>query len=255
MFMKTVLVIEDDFDIRKMIRDYLELQSFIVLLAEDGEQGIEFAKRFNPDLIICDVKMPKKDGYEVKKELSSNSVTQLIPFIYLTSQTNSKDLRTGMELGADDYLFKPFNLEELGNSIDTQLEKREKILKEFSKSKEVSQKTDYNYNEHVLLKVRGNPRFVKISSIVFVVADEKYTRVHLDSGEKLIISKSLKNWEESLPPGKFVRTHRSTIINIEHIAKVEKWFNRSYKIKLINSDEELFISRRYYSKLKDIFNG
>jgi len=251
--MKTILVIEDDIDIRKMVRDFLELKDFIVLLAEDGDQGIEFAERFNPDLIICDVKMPKKDGYEVKRELSKNALAKLIPFIYLTSQTDRKDLRTGMELGADDYLFKPFDLEELENSIDIQLEKREVLIKEFVKNNEAPEKTDYKYYEHVLLKVKGNPRFVKISSIIFVIADEKYTRVHLETGEKLIISKSLKIWEELLPVDKFVRTHRSTIVNIEYIAKVEKWFNRSYKIKLKKSNEELFISRRYYSKLKEIF--
>ena len=115
--MKTVLVIEDDLSIRKMVRDFLELQKFIVITAEDGKIGVELAKKIVPDLIICDIIMPNKDGYQVKKDLSKSQVTQTIPFIYLTSQADRKNIRTGMELGADDYLFKPFNIEELSLTI------------------------------------------------------------------------------------------------------------------------------------------
>ncbi|MCF8260555.1 MAG: LytTR family DNA-binding domain-containing protein [Melioribacteraceae bacterium] len=253
--MLTVLLIEDDSEIRKMVRDYLELQKFTVITAEDGSKGIELAEKFIPDLIICDIMMPVKNGFEVKESLAKKKVTDLIPFIYLTAQSDRTDIRKGMELGADDYLFKPFKIAELSNAIETQMEKREKLITEYSKKEEVKEKKDLTYKEHILLKVNGIPKFIKISSIVYVMADEKYTRVKIESGEKLIISKSLKEWEESLPSSHFIRIHRSYIVNIEFIGKVVKWFNRSYKVSIKNDDEPLFISRRYYSKLKDIFEG
>jgi DNA-binding LytR/AlgR family response regulator len=252
--MKTILVIEDDLSIRKVIRDFLELQKFTVVTAEDGQIGVDLAKKIVPDLIICDILMPNKDGLNVKKDLGNSEVTATIPFIYLTSQSDRKDIRAGMELGADDYLFKPFKLEELSNAIDIQLEKRDKLIKEYAKKPEVKTKETYDYEEHILLKVHGNPKFIKISTIVFIEADEKYTTLHLSTGEKHLISKSLNNWEQLLPSNKFARIHRSTIVNIEYIGKVEKWFNRSYKLKLTGFDAELFISRRYFAKLKDLFN-
>jgi DNA-binding LytR/AlgR family response regulator len=251
--MKTILIIEDDLAIRKMIRDFLELQNFVVIMAEDGQMGIDLAKKMMPDLILSDVIMPKVDGYGVKAELSKDPVTSTIPFIFLTSQSDRKDIRAGMELGADDYLFKPFDIEELSNAIEIQLEKREFLLKEYSSKSEIKDKESYNYNDHILVKVNGSPKFIKVDSIVYIEADEKYTTIHLVGGENYLISKSLKEWEQQLPANKFVRIHRSTIVNIEFITKTEKWFNRSYKIELSTTSDPLYISRRYYSKIKDLF--
>ena len=236
-----------------MIRDFLEMQNITVIAAEDGQMGIKLAKKIVPDLIVSDIIMPNINGYEVKKELSKSPVTDTIPFIYLTSQSNREDIRTGMELGADDYLFKPFNIEELSKAIDIQLEKRDKLIKEYSKKTSASTKGSYDYNDYVLVKVHGSPKFIKLDSIVYIEADEKYTTIHLANGEKHLISKGLKQWEELLPPTKFLRVHRSTIVNIEYIKKTEKWFKRSYIIRLTTTDEPLYISRRYYSKLKEMF--
>lgn len=252
--MQTILVIDDDVSIRKMIREYLELNKYTVITAENGKDGLELANKFIPDLIICDVLMPGMNGYKVKEKLGKERATSTIPFIYLTSQTEGKHLRKGMELGADDYLFKPFKLKELANSMDTQLLKREELIKEYSDRSELKEKDSYDYKEHILLKARGTPKFVKLNSIVYIMAEEKYTKLFLTTKEKLIISKSLKEWETLLPSKNFVRIHRSTIINIEFVEKLEKWFNRSYKIKMSATDEPLFISRRYYSKLKNAFN-
>lgn len=251
--MKTVLIIEDDISIRKMIRDFLELQNFVVITAEDGKIGIELANKMVPDLIVSDIVMPNVNGYEVKKELSRLPVTATIPFIYLSSQADRADIRTGMELGADDYLFKPFNIEELSSAIETQLEKRKNLIKEYSSTNDIVEKESYDYNDYILVKVKGSPKFIKLDTIIYIEADEKYTTIHLGNNEKHLISKSLKEWEILLPSNKFIRIHRSTIVNIEFIKKTEKWFNRSYKVELRNSDNSLFISRRYYSKLKDMF--
>ena len=110
---KTILVIEDERQVRNNIQQILELSDYRVLAAENGIVGLQLAKTALPDLIICDVMMPEMDGYEVVAALRENNATATIPFIFLTAKVERTDLRQGMELGADDYLTKPFTAEEV----------------------------------------------------------------------------------------------------------------------------------------------
>ena len=108
--MKTkLLLIEDEPDLADNIKSILELNEFDVTTARDGEAGIKLAKQIVPDIIISDILMPNKTGYEVLEELSRDEKTSHIPFIFLTAKVEHKDLRKGMELGADDYVTKPFS--------------------------------------------------------------------------------------------------------------------------------------------------
>lgn len=124
---KTILVIEDDYGIRTNIRDILTFEHFDVLLAKDGIEGCEKAKEYLPDLIICDIMIPKINGYKVLARLRSDPHTALIPFIFLTAKGSKYDLRKGMNLGADDYITKPFKINELMASINARLEKQQDI--------------------------------------------------------------------------------------------------------------------------------
>ncbi len=125
--MKKILVIEDDKLILTIITDILEAEDFVVIGAKNGRVGIEKAQQEIPDLIICDVMMPELDGYGVLKSLRGNLVTEAIPFIFLTAKSTKADLREGMELGADDYLTKPFTRDELMKAINTRLDKQRVI--------------------------------------------------------------------------------------------------------------------------------
>lgn len=122
--MKKILVIEDEAWILDMITDVLEAEYFTVIKAENGKIGIEKALENVPHLIICDVMMPEMDGYTVLKSLRENLLTEAIPFIFITAKATKADVREGMELGADDYLTKPFTRDELINGINTRLEKQ-----------------------------------------------------------------------------------------------------------------------------------
>ncbi|MEB3886104.1 response regulator [Lyngbya sp. CCY1209] len=122
--MTKVLVIEDEEAIRENLVELLEVEDFDVLEAENGRVGVEQAKKHLPDLILCDVMMPKLDGFGVLKELRSQLDTATIPFIFLTAKADRHDLREGMDLGADDYLTKPCSMEELLRAIATRLEKQ-----------------------------------------------------------------------------------------------------------------------------------
>jgi PAS domain S-box-containing protein len=129
-FMKKILVIEDDPMILKNIANFLIEEGFDVITADNGIEGIQVALEIIPDLIISDISMPKKDGYEVCKTLQSVPATSTIPFIFLTAKALKDDLRMGMQSGADDYLTKPFDYSELLMSVKLRLEKHERILKQ-----------------------------------------------------------------------------------------------------------------------------
>lgn len=132
--MKKVLVIEDNKDVREDIADILELSSYEVTTAENGKIGIAKAEQFVPDVIICDIMMPDLDGYEVLKILGKNEKTAKIPFIFLSAKADRTDVRKGMNLGADDYLTKPFEEHELIDAIECRIKKNKFLRKEFSKN-------------------------------------------------------------------------------------------------------------------------
>ncbi len=120
---KKILLIEDDTALRENTAELLELANYKVLTAPDGEKGVLVAKTSHPDVIICDIMMPKLDGYGVLNALSEDNRTKSIPFIFLSAKTERKDVRQGMEMGADDYLTKPFEESELIGAIESRIAK------------------------------------------------------------------------------------------------------------------------------------
>ncbi len=134
--MKRILLIEDNKDIRENTAEILALAQYTVLTASNGKEGVEMAQKEKPDLIICDIMMPVLDGHGVLHLLSKNEDTASIPFIFLTAKAERSDFRKGMEMGADDYLTKPFDDVELLNAIESRLKKNEILKKEFTKNVE-----------------------------------------------------------------------------------------------------------------------
>lgn len=118
-----ILVIEDDLNIRNNICEILENEGYSVECAKNGIEGIEKVNHFYPDLIICDIMMPEKNGFEVLEETLRNPSTASIPFIFLTAKVEPENLRKGMSLGADDYLFKPFHINDLIAAVEIRLRK------------------------------------------------------------------------------------------------------------------------------------
>lgn len=132
--MKKILVIEDNAEVRENLEEILELSGYEVLTAEDGKLGVEIALKEMPDLVLCDVMMPRLDGFGVLNILSKKSSTADIPFVFLTAKTEKSDFRRGMNLGADDYVTKPFYKDELLTVIETRLRKSEQIRKKFDRT-------------------------------------------------------------------------------------------------------------------------
>lgn len=121
--MKKILLIEDDAVLRENTAELLELLNYQVNVASNGKIGVEKAKNQHPDLIVCDIMMPELDGYGVLEQLSTDPETMHIPFIFLSAKTERQDVRKGMNLGADDYITKPFSEDELVSAIESRLAK------------------------------------------------------------------------------------------------------------------------------------
>lgn len=128
--MKKILIIEDTPAMRDLIKDALELKGYTCFTADDGREGVEAANSHLPDLIICDIHMPNMDGYGVLDAVRKNPTTATIPFIFLTGASDRIDIRRGMELGADDYLTKPFAIHELVAAVGIQFEKQATLQKQ-----------------------------------------------------------------------------------------------------------------------------
>ena len=129
--MSHILLIEDNREVRENTAEILELAGYTVTTASDGKKGIESVQKSRPALIICDIMMPVLDGYGVLHLLGKNPETSTIPFIFLTAKTERGDFRKGMEMGADDYITKPFDKLELLNAIESRLKKVEALKKEY----------------------------------------------------------------------------------------------------------------------------
>ncbi|MEO1514747.1 MAG: response regulator [Bacteroidota bacterium] len=149
--MKTLLIIEDNEDVRENLQELLELSNYEVFAAPNGREGAKLAIAKQPDLILCDVMMPQLDGYGVLRILSAREETADIPFIFLTAKSEQVDFRKGMNLGADDYITKPYDDVELLNAVEMRLKKSERIKQTQSDSGEVLNR--------FLQEARGNAVF------------------------------------------------------------------------------------------------
>ena len=131
--MKKVLVIDDVPEVAQIVSATLQVAGFVPLVALDGRTGLDLARKEHPDLILCDIHMPDLDGYDTLKALRQDEPTATTPFIFLSGMGDRPDVRRGMELGADDYLAKPFTATELVATVRTRLAKKEELDRQTEK--------------------------------------------------------------------------------------------------------------------------
>jgi YesN/AraC family two-component response regulator len=147
--MSKILLIEDDRVNRCLFQDCLESEGFQTISAEDGAMGIQQAKNYLPDLILCDIYMPEVNGYEVLAQLRQDPSTAYIPLIFLTAMATKVERRKGMELGADDFLMKPFTAEQLLAAVSARLERQTMLERCFAAK---YQKTSDSQHESIVKK-------------------------------------------------------------------------------------------------------
>jgi CheY-like chemotaxis protein len=199
--MKKILLIEDNDDIRNNTAEILELSNYKVITAENGKIGIKKAIEHSPDLIICDIMMPVLDGYGVLHAIHRNEAIKNTPFIFLTAKTERADLRKAMEMGADDYITKPFSGAELLKAVDGRLTKLDLLKKDLSPGIEgLNQLIDASFSDNSLTaftKDRNINKYKKKQTIYtegnhpnnlyYVIKGKVKTYKTNESGKELII--------------------------------------------------------------------
>jgi DNA-binding LytR/AlgR family response regulator len=248
-----ILVIDNDQDFLKKLKEILKKEGFIVKTKLDGKSGIKTAVDWRPNLIICDISIPLKNGYEVLQAILASSITKATPFIFLTAKTKKEDFRKGMQLGADDYLFKPYDINDLLVSIKMRLEKS--ILGATASLKEIENTNKlYGLDDKIYVKKGSEMQLFILRDLIYLSAESPYAKLNFVNGKHSFERKSMLEWERKLPTKYFMRIHRSTIINKEYITKIEKLKNTSYKIWLKDELKSFVTSKRYSSKIKTHFS-
>lgn len=246
--MKKVLIIEDDKGIRENLKAQLEAEHYTVLAASNGEEGIALSQGTTPDIIISDIMMPGIDGYEVIETIRGKAGMPNIPFIFLTAKVEQSDLRKGMEHGADDYLFKPYDVDELLRAIRTRLTRYEIIKAHLADS--TPHQTAYLPTDKILFRSGQHLQPVSIENIYFITADREYTNIFVEGNKKYVVKKSLTKWRSILPPGLFCQIHRSIMINFKYVCRIDQTVNHTYKISFNNNEKVFEVSRRFSKNLK-----
>lgn len=263
--MNKILVAEDNDEVRFLIESILKGQDYSVKTAPNGKIALEYALSEEFDIVVCDIQMPAMNGYDFLKILSKQTSTFKPNFIFLTGKNDRKDMRTGMELGADDFITKPFKHEELINAVKTQLRKRREVKHTLTNGSELlnniksmlegnssgEKEVHLSSEEKIFVSNDAFSGFVSIKNITAISSVKDYTKILMDDGKVHFIRKPMKTWEEKLPQSDFVRIHRQHIININHIKKIDKWFNYSFKIIMSTTDKIFYSSQRYSVKLRD----
>jgi CheY-like chemotaxis protein len=282
--MNKILVIEDDRIMRENMAEILELSGYEVAVAENGKAGIKSVKTTTPDLIVCDIKMPVLDGYGVLHVLSKDPETADIPFIFVTAKTERSDRRKGMEMGADDYLTKPFEDTELLKAVEIRLKKHEAVLKQKSdmlnndvsfaevtdwlaELKESSDKTlthDYQKKE-LVFKIGDFPRFVffiENGSVktygINVDGKELITNIYnagdLFGYQPVFEKRAYKESAEALKPSSILKIHKDDfLILIRKNKKVAHTLIKTISENLSVKEDEL-VQMAYDSVRKRLAN-
>jgi len=233
------IIVDDERLARVNMRKLLEPYPEIEIAGEAGscDEAVKLINLHKPRLVFLDIQLSGETGFDLL-EIIDNS----IKIIFVTA-FDEYAIRA-FEVNAIDYLLKPVNPERLKASIE-RLISREKGQKSEAKS--------YEYSDSIFVRLNNySSRFIKISSITFIEPVGNYSRIVTIEGKHCLVLKTLKQWQEDLPDNNFVRIHRSSIVNIEHVDHIEKKSNTRHRAYLKNIPEPLEVSRRYARKLRSL---
>ncbi len=262
--MNKILIIEDEDDIRDIIVEILTAHGYQVIDTDNGETGINLAIAHHPDLILCDIMMPGIDGYEVLRQLHGNPSTDVIPFIFLTAKAAKEDMRQAMELGADDYLSKPFTRAELLGAVKIRLEKK-RLLQQQSEKKldDLRQNLARSLPHELLTPLNGILGFAKLLSdqATKITADELKEMSEMIETSAWRLHRTIQNFllhaqleimrQEPQRLESFLRGETgSTQLILQVIAqKKAQEFNRTEDLHLDLEDTPLPVAENWLSKI------
>ncbi len=231
------IIVDDERLARKELISMLKDFPDINIIGEAGnvDSALDIIKKTKPDVIFLDIQMPGSSGFTLLDKINQN-----IKIIFVTA-FDEYAIRA-FEVNALDYLLKPVTPLRLKRAV-------ERLFQNSSNKQIFSRKLAYEDN--IFLLINSQMRFIKISSIISVNASKDYTEIITSDSIKGLTSKAMREWEIRLPENHFIRIHRSTIINLNYIQKIDKWFNHSYQVYLKGIEQPYTMSRRYASVLKE----
>ncbi|MBS1807949.1 MAG: response regulator transcription factor [Acidobacteria bacterium] len=233
------VIVDDERLARKELRSLLAEHPTIEIVAEADsvKAAVPVIHSTQPDVIFLDIQMPGASGFQLLEQIDP-----AIKVIFVTA-FDAYAIRA-FDVNALDYLLKPINPTRLAAAIT-------KLMN--TDATPVSPLRKLEYDDRLFLEINGRAQFLKLDQIVCIRAAGDYSEVLTTAGKPALVLKSLKEWEERLPENYFARIHRSTIINLEYVERIEGQFNRSYQIHLRHLPEPLLVSRRYAAQLKQKF--
>ena len=219
--MKKILLIEDNSDVRENTSEILSLANYDVVVAENGKIGVDLAQRINPDLIICDIMMPALDGYGVLHILSKNESTAGIPFIFLTAKTEKSDIRKGMNLGADDYLTKPFDDTDLLNAIEARLRKTAMQQQQYDPTPEGLDNFIKDAQSVLNIKDLGKEKTVIFSTHIMQEVQALCDRVMIINNGKIVANDTIDMLQNRITGENVVTIELSQSIDLSLLNKIK----------------------------------
>jgi len=239
-----VIIIDDEPLARGIVTEYLKGFSQVEIVAEcgDGFEGVKAIAQHQPDLIFLDIQMPKINGFEMLELLEEK------PSVIFTTAFDEYAIKA-FETHAVDYLLKPFTkerfdkaLEKFFNQAPVQKKNTEKLLQ--SSTHLPSQ------SERIVVKTAGKIKIIPIPEILYLEAADDYVKIHTKDGS-FLKNKTMGFFEESLPQNQFVRTHRSYIINIQEITRIDPYEKENH-LAILRSGVRIPVSKTGYGKLKEV---
>jgi len=230
------LIVDDERLARKELSNLLKRFDNIEIAGEAGDSKTarEMINSNYFDVIFLDIQMPGESGFELIEKIETGA-----KIIFVTAY--DEFAIRAFDINALDYLLKPVNPERLGKA----LEKLEDTL-----HSNYSQANKLQYEDTIFLQVGSTMKFLKVNKIICIFSAGDYSEVHTSDGLKGLTSKTMKEWEERLPDNSFYRIHRTSIINVNYVNNVDKWFEGSYHVTLKGINKPIAISRRYAAKLR-----
>lgn len=241
-----ILIADDDAGMRTVMRKLIEKAENYALVgeAEDGEQLLALYEETHPQVVLMDVEMPKMSGIECAKAIQDRNPRTILIF----ATAHEQYMRSAFELYAFDYLVKPFRMERALNTLKLV---HERLVQQ--SSAEPVRPVRAAVSGRLMLKHREGLSFVDIPSILLIQREERASVLYLDDGTRYVTGDSLSELEERLPDSTFFRSHKSYIVNLNHIDSISPYGRWTYIVKLRGTEHDALITHERFEELQKLF--
>jgi two-component system LytT family response regulator len=220
-------------DLRNLLAGFPQVE--VVAEANSVAAAVKAIEEFKPELIFLDIKMPGESGFDLLDKLE---VSAKIVFVTAFDQYAIR----AFEVNALDYLLKPVAPDRLAQTLE-RLDQDQQST--------VQQRFPLKYDDLLFVNLNNRYSFLRVKDILRIASAGPYTEIMTSNGQKGLMLRSMKDWEARLPEQWFVRIHRTTIINVEYVEKIEEWFNHSFRVFLKGLEKPVVMSRRHAASFRE----